>query len=188
MEGPWVSPADRPTDTSWNALIDRAHQAGASWAGELVALATTINDLSEVTAEPAAHDVVMTNRDLGVAQVRLGAGGELVVMHWDFAGPMTREWELASTLFHWTSAGTNLEAARAFSKGYRQRRDASAPLTLESFSTVVTGWLTWLLHRGWEASDPEPSEKRDFAERALRELIDDPLTIARLNELVHAGR
>jgi hypothetical protein len=157
-----------------------------SWADQLAALSPTIAGLSAVTAEPPRDGVVISNCDIGVEQVRIGRGGELVVMHWDFSGPMAPAWELATTLFHWSQGGTNLEAARALASGYHARRGRLPALTLDSFSSVITGWLTWLLHRAWEASDPEPSEKRGFAERTVGEVLDAPLTITKLNALVGA--
>jgi hypothetical protein len=60
------------------------------------------------------------------------------------------------------------------------------PLALGSFGSVVTGWLTWLLHRAWEASDPVPSDERAFAERAVSEVLDEPLTVAKLRALLAA--
>jgi hypothetical protein len=184
IQGQWVSPADRPTEETWRALLDRVRASGLSWADQLAAMSPTVLELSAVAAEPPRDGVVISNRDIGVEQVRIGPGGELVIMHWDFAGPMAPVWELATTLFHWTQGGTNLAAARALSAGYSDRRGHLPSLTLESFSSVITGWLTWLLHRAWEASDPEPSEKRDFAERTVGELLDAPLTISKLNALL----
>jgi hypothetical protein len=186
IRGPWVSPADRPTHDRWLALLDRARAAGMAWADDLVALAPTIDELAAITAEPPAGGIVITNCDIGVDHVRTGPGGELVVMHWDFAGPMVPEWELASTLFHWTQGAGNLDAARALASGYRERRGALPPLALGSFGSVVTGWLTWLLHRAWEASDPVPSDERAFAERAVSEVLDEPLTVAKLRALLAA--
>jgi hypothetical protein len=154
------------------------------WSDQLAALSPTIAELSEVTAEPPRDGIVISNCDIGVEQVRIGPGGDLVVMHWEFAGPMAPAWELATTLFHWTQGGTNLEAARALTTGYRERRSQIPPLSLGSFSSVITGWLTWLLHRAWEASDPEPSERRDFARRSVVELLDAPLTVSKLTALV----
>jgi hypothetical protein len=186
IEGPWVSPADRPTEELWRALLDRIRSAGMSWSEQLAALSPTIAELSAVTAQPPVDGVVISNSDLGVEHVRIGPAGELVVMHWDFAGPTAPAWELAGTLFHWTQGGANLDPARALATGYRERRGEVPSLALDSFSSVITGWLTWLLHRAWEASGPEPSEKRDFAERAVAEVLDAPLTVPKLNALIAA--
>jgi len=186
IQGQWVSPADRPSDELWRALLDRTRAAGMPWTERLAALSPTIGELTTVTAEPPTTGIVISNCDIGVEQVRLGPAGDLIVMHWDFAGPMTPEWEVATTLFHWTQGGANLEAARALTKGYRERRGHLPPLALDSFSSVITGWLTWLHHRAWEASDPEPSEKRDYARRTVVEVLDAPLTVAKLTALVEA--
>jgi Ser/Thr protein kinase RdoA (MazF antagonist) len=186
IQGQWVSPADRPTHDQWRTLLDRVRAAGKPWADKLARLSPTIEDLSGVTAEPPQDAIVITNCDIGVEHVRLGAGGELVIMHWDFAGPMVPEWELATTLFHWTQSASNLETASALIAGYSERRGILPSLSLGSFSSVITGWLTWLLHRAWEAAGPEPSEKRQFAERTVREVLDDPLTVAKLSTLVRS--
>jgi hypothetical protein len=143
-----------------------------------------VAELSSITAEVERDSAVITNRDLNVGAVRIGEADELVVMHWDFTGPMTPEWELATTLMQWTGSGAHPEAARALLDGYVSRAKTMPTLTLGSFTLSVTGWLTWLLHRAWEAADPQPSEQRDFAQRTLRELLDAPLTVAKLNALV----
>ena len=184
IQGQWVSPADRPSEEKWTELLARGRAGGRPWVDELAALSRTIEELSAVTADAPRDSIVITNCDISVDAVRLGPAGELVVMHWDFAGPMVPEWELATTLFHWTQGGTNLEAARALSAGYCERRGQTPSLSLGSFSSAITGWLTWLLHRAWEAADPQPSEKRDFAERTLRELLHEPLTVSRLATLL----
>lgn len=186
IQGPWVSPTARPTEQQWGALLERVRAAAAPWSDELAALSRPIEELSAVTAEPPTGSIVISNCDIGVEQVRMGPGGELVVMHWDFAGPMVPAWELATMFLHWTQGGNNLESARALATGYRERRGHLPALTLGSFSSVVTGSLTWLLHRAWEASDTEPSEKRDFAERTVAELLADPLTVDKLQALLHA--
>jgi aminoglycoside phosphotransferase (APT) family kinase protein len=186
IEGQWVAADARPTQDKWAALLGRAHAANKPWADELAALSRSIDELSAVTAEASPESVVITNCDIVVDAVRLGAGQELVVMHWDFAGPMVPEWELASTLLQWTAFGRNLEAARALLEGYKARGGDASSLTLGSFTTAITGWLTWTLHRGWEASGPQPPEKEEFAERALREVLGDPLTVGKLEAFLEA--
>ena len=188
IQGPWVSPTERPTEAQWAALWERARAADCDWAPDLARLSPAINELSEVTTEaPPQSSVLISNCDLGVQSVRIGQGDDLVVMHWDFSGPMVADWELAGTLFHWTQSGANLDAARALLTGYRKQRGYVPALTLASFSSTITGWLTWLLHRAWEAADPEPSEKRDYATRTLREVLDDPLSVAKLTAMVETA-
>lgn len=148
----------------------------------------TIKELSAITpASQGQQGAVITNRDLGISSVRIGPGSELVVIHWDFCGPMVPEWELATTLMHWTHSGENLAAARGLLSGYEERRGRAPSLSLESFSPAITGWLTWLFHRAWEATETEPSEKREFSERTLRETLDQPLTVARIAAMLDAA-
>ncbi len=182
ITGQWVATADRPTQDAWAALLNLARDANKPWADEVAALSPTIDELSAVAADASADSVVITNRDINVATVRLGPGGEPVVMHWDFAGPMLPEWELGTTLLQWAFyGGPNLDAARALLDGYRARRGDAPALTLGSFTPAITGWLTWTLHRAWEAaSEPETPEQGEFAERSLRDSLDDPLTVAKL--------
>jgi hypothetical protein len=185
IEGQWVAADARPNHDKWAALLNRARAANMPWADELAALSRSIDELSTVTADAPPESVVITNCDIVVDAVRLGRGQELVVMHWDFAGPMVPEWELASTLLQWTAFGRDLEAARRLLDGYRARR-GDASLTLGSFNTAITGWLTWTLHRGWEASGSQPPEQAEFAERALRAVLDDPLTVGKLEAFLAA--
>ena len=188
IQGRWVSAAERPSEADWAGLQKHAEDAGCDWAAGLNALASTVKELSAIAAEAVQERVVITNRNLQIGGVRIGPGEDLVVTFWDFSGPMVPDWELATALMHWSNSAANGEAARGLLTGYRERRGSVPELTLESFSPAITGWLTWLLHRGWEAADPEPSERRQFAERTLGEVIDDPLSVARLEALVAAAR
>jgi len=182
--GPWVS--DRPSQESWVILVESARAANKPWADEFAALSRNVEELSTISATSSQDSVVISNRDIQPGTVRCGPGDELVVVHWDFSGPMTKEWELATTL-----VGSALhfdEAARAFMAGYRARAGGDVPeLTLDSFATVITGWLTWATHRACDAiREPESPEHADFAERSLREAMDDPLTVAKLSTLLEA--
>ena len=102
------------------------------------------------------------------------------------AGPLTAEWELASVLLQWAMySERNLEAARALMDGYRTRSGGESPaLTLRSFNVAITGWLNWAHNQACEAIDPRSEEKAAFAERALRETLDDPLTVAKLSSFL----
>lgn len=108
-------------------------------------------------------------------------------MHWDFAGPMTAEWELAAALLQWTVySGLNAEGGRALIDGYRSRAGAVPELSLGSFTSAITGWLTWVLHRAHGAIAPPSEETADFEERSLRDTLDDPLTVAKLSSLLES--
>lgn len=183
IEGPWV--ADRPTEASWAAVLNQARTAKKPWADEFAALSRTVAELSAINADVPTESVIITNRDITPDAVRLGAGEELVVMHWDFAGPTTAEWELAGVLLQWSVySGLNTEGTRALVDGYRSRAGTVPKLSLGSFTSAITGWLTWVLHRAHGAIAPPSEETADFEERSLRDTLDDPLTVARLSSLL----
>lgn len=184
VEGPWIT--RRPAEASWAALVHRARASKKPWADEFAALSRTVSELSKVTPDAPAAPAIITNCDIVPEGVRFGPGGDLVVVHWDFAGPLTAEWELASVLLQWAMySERNLEAARALMDGYRARSGGESPaLTLRSFNVAITGWLNWAHNQACEAIDPRSEEKAEFAERALRETLDDPLTVAKLSSFL----
>lgn len=185
IEGQWV--ADPPREAAWAEMLKRAEAANKPWAEEFAALSQIVAELLRAREEAPTEGVVISNCDINPEAVRLGPGGEPVVVHWDFSGPMTREWDLGSALLNWALfSGLNLEAGRALMDGYRARSDHALSLTLASFSAGITGWLTWTFHQACEAIAPESAEKAEFAERALRESFDDPLTVAKLSSLLEA--
>ena len=185
IQGQWV--ADPPGEAAWAEMLKRAQAANKPWAEEFAGLSRTVGELIRARASTPTDGVIISNCDINPEAVRLGPAGEPVVVHWDFSGPMTREWELGSALLHWALySGLNLEAARALMDGYRGRSGSAPALSLGSFSTGITGWLTWTFHQACEAIAPESPEKAEFADRALRESLDDPLTLAKLSSLLEA--
>ena len=185
IQGQWV--ADPPGEEAWAEMLKRAEAANKPWADEFAALSRTVGELLRARAATPTESVIISNCDIVPEAVRLGPGGEPVIVHWDFSGPMTREWELGSALLQWALySGPNLEAARALMDAYRARSGDAPSLTLGSFSTGITGWLTWTFHQACEAIAPESAEKAEFAERALRESLDDPLSVAKLSKLLEA--
>jgi hypothetical protein len=187
VDGPWIT--HRPVQGSWDALLQRAQEAGKPWADELAALSRTVEELETVRAEGPPERVVISNCDLVPEAIRLGAAHELVVVHWDFSGPMAPSWELATMLTQWAVYGTtgpNFEAARALVDGYRTRAGSAPALTVGSFHVAVTGWLNWAFNQACEAIAPASADKAEFSERALRETMADPLSVARLEALLEA--
>ena len=186
VEGPWITL--RPTQESWATLLERARAAGKPWADELASLSRNVAELSDVRAEAAPGSAIITNCDIVREAVRFGPGGDLVVVHWDFAGPLTPEFELASVLAQWTLySGLNVEAARALLEGYRAKSGGEVPsLSLGSFTVSITGWLNWAFNQACEAIDPGSPEKAEYAERALRETLDDQLSVERLTSFLES--
>lgn len=186
VEGPWITV--RPTQSCWATLLDRAQRANMPWAYELAALSPAIEELTAVRGEQRPGEAVVSNCDIVLEAVRFGRGDELVVVHWDFAGPMYRDWELANVLRHWTvESSPNIEAARALLDGYRQRASGEAiDLRLDSFTAAISGWLNWLHNQACATIDPESPDQAEFATRALRQVLDDPLRVGDLTALLDA--
>jgi Ser/Thr protein kinase RdoA (MazF antagonist) len=184
--GPWIT--IRPSEASWATLLERAQRAGKPWAAELAALSPTIAALSAIMGEARPGEAIISNCDIVLEAVRFGRGDELVVVHWDFAGPMYRDWELAKVLWQWTlESSASVDAARALLDGYRSRSASGAPaLRLDSFTAAITGWLNWLHNQACEVIDPETPDREAYSELALRATLDDPLTVAQLQGLLEA--
>ena len=183
VDGPWIT--HRPSKDAWAGLLERARTAAKPWADELAALSRNVDELSSVVADAPPSAVILSNCDLVPEAVRLGADHGLVVVHWDFSGPMVPEWELATMLTQWALyGGLNVEAARALLEGYRERAGHAPALTLGCFNVAVTGWLNWAYNQCCELVSPHDAEKAAFSERALRESLDDPLTVAGLRSLL----
>jgi hypothetical protein len=186
VEGPWIT--QRPTEASWAKLLERAQVAGMPWADELAALSPTIAELSAVLGEARPGEAIISNCDIVLEAVRFGRGDELVVVHWDFAGPMYRDWELATMLYHWAiESGPSVDAARALLDGYRERAGGDGPvLRLDSFTAAISGWLNWLHNQACEVIDPSSPEKAEYSSLALREVLQEPLTVATLTSLLES--
>lgn len=183
VDGPWIT--HRPSEDAWADLLERARTSAKPWTDELAALSRNVDELSTVVADAPPSRVILSNCDLVPEALRLRADQELVVVHWDFSGPMVPEWELASMLTQWALyRGLNAEAARALLEGYRERTGRPPALTLGCFNVAVTGWLNWAYNQSCEAISPHTADKAAYAEKALRETLDDPLTVAKLRSLL----
>ena len=184
--GPYLT--HRRPPAAWDTLVERASRAGRPWAADLAAQLGAIDALRSVEAAPR-DDRIVSICDLVPEGVRYGPGDDLVLTHWDFAGPQVAEWELAHVLLQWTGyGGLNVPAARALVEGYGAASGGRAApvLSLESFTVAVTGYLNWTFNAFCEAIDPEGREQGAFAERAIQELLEDQFTVATLEQLLAA--
>jgi hypothetical protein len=72
----------------------------------------------------------------------------------------------------------------------RPRHRRSSPTATSSRRACGSGpagnWLNWAHNQACEAIDPRSEDKAGFAERALRETLDDPLTLAKLSSFLDA--
>ena len=129
--------------------------------------------------------MVICVQDLNINAVRMGPHDELVVVHWDFAGPNRPEWELAYVLNQWaTNATASPGTAAALVSGYREGSGTIPRLDLSSFWLTITGFLNWTFGRANSALQTTDLEEQAFDRSALRQLIADPLTVTKIEQLL----
>jgi hypothetical protein len=179
--------ASRHGRASWDALQERAEAAGR-YVDALAALRPSIDALLEVEFDPAAAgNRVLSLCDLSLGAVRYGPGDDLVVVHSAFTSGMVPALELGYVLTHWALFGrVNPLAAVAVLDGYRDRAGDLPPLDLASFALGIGGYINWTYNAVCEALLAEGTEKTDFAELSVREVLDDPLTVDKLEQLLES--
>lgn len=176
----------RHTEAEWNQLVAQTSAAGKPWTDDLARLRqSTLSELEAIPFRQTAEPLVVSIADLNVEAVRMAPNDELVLVHWDFAGPHRPEWELAYVLAHWTIHGpANPGTARALVAGYRDRAGAVPSLDLSSFWLTISAHLNWTYDQFCTARSTIGAEKRAYVETELQQLIADPLTVTRIEQLL----
>lgn len=176
----------RHSDAEWDQLVAGTSAAGKPWADDLVRLREgPLRALEAVPFRQAAEPLVVSIADLSIGAVRMGPHDDLVLVHWDFAGPHLPEWELAYVLNHWAINGpVNPGVARAVVAGYRDRAGTVPSLDLSSFWVTITAQLNWTYNQFCTARDAIGEEERAYVEGELRGLIADPLTVTKIEKLL----
>jgi hypothetical protein len=169
----------------WDDLQRRAETAGR-FADELAALRPSIDALLAIEGDVgAAGPRVLSLCDFSLGAVRYGPGDDLVVVHSAFNGGMVPAWELGYALGHWALYGrVNPLAGRALLEGYRDRAGSLPALELESFTLGIGGYINWTYNAFCEALLAEGGEKTAFAELSIREVLDRPLTVDKIEQLL----
>jgi hypothetical protein len=185
---PYLSSRHGPS--YWDELQQRAAVAGGPLAEGLAALRPSIDALLAIEAEvDAAGPRIVSLCDFGPDAVRFGPGDDLVVVHSAFASGMVPAWELGYVLIQWALYGrVNPRAAHALLDGYRERAGGLPDLDLGSFTLGIGGYINWTYNAFCEALVAEGTEKTAFAELSIREVLGDPLTVDKLEELLASVR
>ncbi|MFF0269529.1 hypothetical protein [Kribbella sp. NPDC004536] len=171
----------RRSEDEWAELLGRARSAGKPWADRLEAMLPQWRELAAVELE-VPEKTWLCNRNLIPTHVRLGRGGQVVVMEWDFAGALTPELEVAAALTQWVMRpDVNAKGLRAFREGY----GANWPkLDLGAFAVGISGWLNWAYNAICEAIDPGDADRAVFAEREAVGVLDRPMGCRGLEQLL----
>lgn len=173
----------RRSAADWEQLVDRA--AAKPWVGKLRAALPALSELGRIDSVVDGNDLVLCNCNVIPENVRTGHDGRLVVTEWDFAGSLTPELELASALWHWSlRPRLNRAAAKAFRDGYAGAAGRWPKLGLDAFAVAVTAYLNWTHNTICEAIDPPDEDRAAFAEREANDLLDHPITVSALQELL----
>ncbi|WP_410790494.1 hypothetical protein [Kribbella sp. C-35] len=173
----------RRPEADWQELLGRARAAGKPWAERLDAWLPAVRELRAIEFE-LPDELVLCHQNLIPTHVRQGRDGQLIVMEWDFAGPLTAELELGYMLTHWLlRPELNRQGVVAFRDGYGEVREWPK-LELASFAVAITGWLNWTYNAICEAINPEDADRALFAEREAVGVLDRPMTRGGLEQLL----
>ena len=199
---PWL--LRRPSAEQLHDLSTRANAAGMAWAPMVGAALPTLFDLATIGDGTSDGELVLAHCSLTPESVRLSHGDGLLVLDWEYAGPLAPRWELGSTLVQWCTglgdysryAEDDLDAgaARALASAYgREVERASSSRDgrdLGMFTIAITGYLNWVASRvNWaiphEHSHPIEQQR---AEAELPRLLSKLLSRAMLERLLEAVR
>lgn len=183
---PWLT--YRPPEQAWRALVDRAHSDEAVWADALAAAVPGFLALDAVCDErdPNAR-AILSHASLAPDAVRLVGQEEVVVVGWEHACAIPADWELGAALQAW-SQGSDLDlgvaAARSLFDAYRELAEGPDQLALSMFASGVTTLLNWTATRVQIALTDENEEERELATRSLPSLLDDPISLPKIEHLI----
>jgi Ser/Thr protein kinase RdoA (MazF antagonist) len=186
---PWN--AVRLDTTSWAELADQAAANDAAWAPVLAAAVSTLDELAAVTSGATTEQPILGHNNLSPGNVRLGAGGELVVTGWEHATGIPPAWELAMVLKNWSvdpNGDVNAAGARALVDGYAAETGERPRLELDSFHGAVTGLLNYVSGQVHVALAASTAEDRRYADRDVRHLLGHLPTRATYERVLDAAQ
>lgn len=160
--------------TSWAELAEIVAGKGVGWAGLLAEAVPTLVELESVGDGASTSEPVLCHNNLNPGNVRVGAGGRLIVTGWEHAGGLPPEWELASALVSWAvdpGGVVNAAGARALVTGYRAVAGAPPPLRLDAFRGAAVGLGNYVAGQIGLAIEAHGAEERRHADRNVRHLL-----------------
>lgn len=177
---PWST--DPVGEPRWRELCAELRAAGAPFAEPLAASVPTLLAAESVLAPVPA--VQVCHLDLWADNLRATAGGGLVALDWDNAGPGDPAGELLLVLFEFAlgdpaRARALVGAYRAAGGPGRMRGRGDATILL-----AQQGHILEYACRAWLATDPGDTAERARLEAWAREGIDDPVTLETVDALL----
>lgn len=161
----------------WRTLALRAGQS--RWASLVRDNLDAIVEAEAVGASGIDETPVGSHRDLNAHNVLFTAAG-LVLIDWDAAGPISPQYERASTAVLWAQrhdGGLDVDRVIAFLRAYR----SSGGSVTGTDCDALVGWLNglvWWAERNVQIALAEPTEHHDeLASQLVSALIDGPATV-----------
>jgi Ser/Thr protein kinase RdoA (MazF antagonist) len=167
----------------WNQLGRELREAGAPFAEQFAAMSDEFAAMDEWVQPPG---VVQTcHRDLWADNLRPTASGGMCVIDWENCGLADPGQELSGVLFEFW--GGEPDRARELYREYRRCGGPGRVDSRGSFSMTVAqlGHIAEISCRAWlDPSEPEEERRRQVGRVA--ECVDEPLTLAVIDELLEA--
>jgi Ser/Thr protein kinase RdoA (MazF antagonist) len=159
---------------SWPELTDLAAAKGAAWAPQLAVAAPTLTGLEAVGDGADPGEPTLCHNNFSPGNVRLGAGGCLVVTGWEHAAGLPPAWEVCAALVNWTvnpNGGINAKGAQALLAGYRERAGTVPELSLDGFRGHATSLQNYVAGEIGSALDASREQDIRFTDRNVRHLL-----------------
>jgi hypothetical protein len=162
---------------AWHQTITHARQAGLDWAGELAGLTPLVEQLAERlhALQRQGRSMLLSHRDLDPKNAVVRAGGGVVLLDWDYAGPTLAASELLVTALSFAGGALQPDDAcvRACVQAYLDAGGHVAPPDLLDTALIHLeglGWLWLNVDRclGRQLRDPAD---RQLGQRLAPELI-----------------
>jgi hypothetical protein len=181
----------RPGESSWNGVADAARTAGTDWADDFARAIPGFLALDAVSdpRDPNAR-AILSKAWHAPAGVRTAGANRLVTIAWEHASATPKDWELGSSVMAWSETVDNdydPAPARAFLGGYREIAD-DIEITLPMFTSGVTAALNWTISRANIALHDDDPVRREDAERNVRFLARNPVSLNHLERLAASLR
>lgn len=190
---PWYTKA--PDEPEWERVVDAAERAGAPWATELRSLVPVLLVLGAELAEAYKTSTVpvLCHRDYTRTNVFRRAGGGLVVLDWEDAGPLPAEHELADALDAWCvgdDGQVDAAGVRALLDGYVGAGGPARVMGEADFARRSAGTVNFVWAMAQQAVDPDAGEHAKFATEKIRAAVTFDLDAyrAKVGALVAAVR
>jgi hypothetical protein len=184
---PWLT--CRPSEAIWQSVVDAAHTAEKVWAEDLARAVPGFVDLDVVSDSRDPNPrAILSKAWHAPAAARPVGKDRVAAINWEHTSATPKDWELGSSLMAWSETVNNdydPVVAKVFLNGYRELTD-DIELTLALFTSGVTAALNWTISRANIALNGDVADHRDEAERNIRVLARNPISLGRVERLAHA--